>query len=586
MQVVLQLCSMMAYKRNQLCTRLVRPVSLQLKASGLTARAFDGLHKLGVALCHSTVCGDFSTLASGALRQLRGLIQDQKRTFFLVHDNMQLTLRAQSQRRDNQDQFLNLTAATAFVLPSHHSLPLDMGERVKESRRTHSQTPFDLKGLLISNAATERSARLQKRYTYLVIKVLLDTPEFRHYHGRNSAPLQAPPPVEQLSSLPQDQPRMFALRTEDIDESSYEGTIKLVKEMLGQLGFTKREDFQKVADMFVPWCGDQLTVDHLRKVYEYRYQDSNSWARWDWLQTCFGWFHFVMAVANSIYEQHFGNGIAVGLRHSFNLLNRKHLNTTRTKGPFWHHLNEGLHHTGEGHILACWLLEAGVEGVEELLDRTPEELVSLAETILDCHASTRALTSYKLSHNTNPKDCDEQFIASVMFIRDVLTYMELRDSIQCGDVGRLDDLLPTLLCRFAGGSESKYTIELFELFQMYQELPDDARHFIRHNCWLVNHSGRPRGFVPIDQKQEHIIRDIKVSKHAVCKYGKFNSPSTAFVRTLGDLKVRELKSAISNRSVLQFRNSVEFVVRWRRSWRHLREVTSTQFRVKMQTLGY
>ncbi|KAH7917006.1 hypothetical protein BV22DRAFT_977203, partial [Leucogyrophana mollusca] len=46
-----------------------------------------------------------------------------------------------------------------------------------------------------------------------------------------------------------------------------------------------------------------------------------------------------------------------------------------------------------------------------------------------------------------------------------------------GDVGRMEDLLPTLLLRFAGGGNSKYTIEVLELLQgLRREWPDVIKY--------------------------------------------------------------------------------------------------------------
>ena len=38
-----------------------------------------------------------------------------------------------------------------------------------------------------------------------------------------------------------------------------------------------------------------------------------------------------------------------------------------------------------------------------------------------------------------------------------------------------------------------------------------SREFVLKHCWLVNHTGRPGDFLPIDKAQEHNIKDIKVT---------------------------------------------------------------------------
>lgn len=65
---------------------------------------------------------------------------------------------------------------------------------------------------------------------------------------------------------------------------------------------------------------------------------------------------------------------------------------------------------------------------------------------------------------------------SIMWNMDILTYIELTSAIKIGDIGRMEDLLGTLLFRFAGGGNSKYTIEVLELFQgLHREWPENIR---------------------------------------------------------------------------------------------------------------
>ena len=106
----------------------------------------------------------------------------------------------------------------------------------------------------------------------------------------------------------------------------------------------------------------------------------------------------------------------------------------------------------------------------------------------------------------------------------MLNYLELDDAMKVSDVGRMQDILPRLLFRFAGGKNKNYTIEVLELLQGLQcEWPDDlkyeiftvltilSRSFIVQYCWLVNTTGKSDRFLPIDLLQEHNVRDIKVN---------------------------------------------------------------------------
>lgn len=55
-----------------------------------------------------------------------------------------------------------------------------------------------------------------------------------------------------------------------------------------------------------------------------------------------------------------------------------------------------------------------------------------------------------------------------MWNSDVLLYLELCKAIQVGDVGQMENLIPSLLFRFAGGKNSNYAIEILELLQGFK----------------------------------------------------------------------------------------------------------------------
>ncbi|KAF9492602.1 hypothetical protein BDN71DRAFT_1483751 [Pleurotus eryngii] len=185
-----------------------------------------------------------------------------------------------------------------------------------------------------------------------------------------------------------------------------------------------------------------------------------------------------MAVANSLHGQYYGTSAGVdGLRHAFDLLEHKKLVTQSMKGPFWHHLDEALHHISEAHFRACWLKLGSVQSLAELTSKSPMQLQALATQILNNLASRNAVTS-------------------------AANY--LWDAIHAGDVGRMEDVLPTLL-------NSNHTIEVLELIQeMQKEWPESIRNYIKQNYWLVTWMGKPNSWMLFDLAQEENITDIKI----------------------------------------------------------------------------
>jgi hypothetical protein len=175
-----------------------------------------------------------------------------------------------------------------------------------------------------------------------------------------------------------------------------------------------------------------------------------------------------------------------------------------------------------------------VESLTDLKVKTPRQLRDMATKIIREHASRKALA---FLDNLPEVEQDETKRQWTMWNMDVLPYLQLRDSIKMGDIGRMQDLLPTLLFRFAGGGNPKYTIEVLELLQglnrewtpelkyvMYihprsiDPLIMSKRTFITEFCWVMSRTGKENTCLPFDMGQEENICDIKVSFVLGCKY--------------------------------------------------------------------
>ncbi|KAJ6449356.1 hypothetical protein C8R45DRAFT_1065481 [Mycena sanguinolenta] len=156
----------------------------------------------------------------------------------------------------------------------------------------------------------------------------------------------------------------------------------------------------------------------------------------------------VMAFANSLHKQHLGTGNWRGLSAAFD--------TSHTEGVFFHDL--------KAQVRELWLQVGKVESLAALRKLEPQALVTMAEKIVAHHASNNAL-----------------------------------------------DMIPLMLYRFVGGKNSNYSGEMLELLQgLNREWPPELSEFIRENCWAINNTTRPNGFMAVDEAQEMNIKDIKV----------------------------------------------------------------------------
>lgn len=306
--------------------------------------------------------------------------------------------------------------------------------------------------------------RIRERAVYRVLKFLIDTPAFcfTTYDHNDNPIFTPPPPIHQLPTGLTHATCQYMLDTIHVDEASYKGNIRCLDEFFKQLGFRSSEGQQRLASTVRVCAGDQMTMSRLRGLHKFRSEDLNSYERLEFLYKQCGFFHAQMSQETSLHSQYYGTRASLGLVHAFDLLNRKGLSSPSVKGTFHHDIKEGLYHVAEARFRDLWCVVGKTENLEDLRSRSPQDLLAIATTIVSGYASTLAMQN----HSDRPNDLqDDLLYQSIQWSRDVLDYIDFNEAMSSGDVGRMEDQLPRLLFRFAGGGNSKYAIEILEVLQ-------------------------------------------------------------------------------------------------------------------------
>ncbi len=464
--------SQLQYQRSRNLTRWVKPLTVFLKSKGLSAKGLDLLHALGITMSHRWTVDALGRISDKAMEDLQKVIH--LLAWWLAYDNVNFPFQVYSQRLGNQSHFDSGTSGSIFVKPSAPPPPPLSSAALQEQREYGRQHPITMAEIV----ALEKAAapRIRAHLVHIILKVLLDCPEFdlSTYEQREHSAFAAPPPVNRLPFGPEHITKQYVLGTVHIDEASYEGTRDLIEEWMRQVKLhIKDERIRTGMERVLIWIGDQLTADRLRGFANMRCEDINGYDRLDWLVVVFGWFHLLMAFANSLHRQYFGSASGRGLRQAFALLHRKGLQTVQIKGTFYHHLHEGILHVSEARLRTCWRKVGGVQELKDLRSRSPDELKTLAEKLLDEFASNDAVEDLD---NMMEDQQDEVYAQGIMWNRDVLYYHLLHDAMRTGDIGMMEDLLPHLLYRFAGGGNHKYAVEVLELLQgLHREWTPEVR---------------------------------------------------------------------------------------------------------------
>ncbi|KIK77230.1 hypothetical protein PAXRUDRAFT_778608, partial [Paxillus rubicundulus Ve08.2h10] len=243
-------------------------------------------------------------------------------------------------------------------------------------------------------------------------------------------------PVEKITHGLPSVTKQHILGTVHIEEASYKGNDQLIMEWFKQLNLhTKDERKHTGLERIIIWVGNQLMVERLCGLFKYRAQDHTSFDQLDWLVVVFGWFHLMMAFANSMHKQYLGTNARRGLMHAFTVLERKGLHTVQTRGPFHQQLHDTIYHVTEACIRDCWRVVSWTESLADLRQKKPEDLYKLAAEIIDQLASSSAVEQMDLQPE---QECDDIFWQVVLWNHDALHYVDLNEAIRNGDVGIME----------------------------------------------------------------------------------------------------------------------------------------------------
>lgn len=82
------------------------------------------------------------------------------------------------------------------------------------------------------------------------------------------------------------------------------------------------------------------------------------------------------------------------------------------------------------------------------------------------------MTAYRVRNtqvrNTQAPDTSHENI--ILLTRDLLYITELVNAVQTGDFGRVEDILPTLVCMFRGAGSNNYSTEILHLLFNIKEV--------------------------------------------------------------------------------------------------------------------
>ncbi|KAF9148167.1 hypothetical protein BGX20_006430, partial [Mortierella sp. AD010] len=302
-------------------------------------------------------------------------------------------------------------------------------------------------------------AHFRNAYKYHLIEVL------RRYcksskRFKNSAPVINKLPVKKTTTYP--------LSTLRIDESTVEGNRDVLETVMEKVLDLPKEWFNG-KQMIV--AGDQMTVARLRTLKYQRRSDVSPYARLEWMEPLIQLFHIQMLYSSTIINNYYGDSMAPGsFGFYISLLKRKRVGPVKQD---FHAADELLRHSFEGLMMQLWMTEFGCEKLEDLDKLLGEMNSSTLEDKINSGVNNIASVwldrlRFMTNHNTLSKN-------SAFFMKDMVLYIELADSIKAGDIGRIEEALKSLTVIFQAGQTKNYALELLHLHCVLNHASDNKR---------------------------------------------------------------------------------------------------------------
>jgi hypothetical protein len=244
---------MLVQTHNEQSSEFQTTMCIYLLACGASRTQFDVLNHAGFTLSYSSAIGKIKALGQERLVEIIGLVRE--RAFMIIWDNLNIAFRVGEQRMASKDHFDNGTTATLIPLfdVEFGGIPLDSKPR-RDNRRP--VIDFSHEDLLPTRQQVQE---LEAEQLWHIEDILFDAfPELRNRFKDEIKP------ATNILPIPVHQTEQYPLPAMHIDESSLEGTLLVLEDIITKTLKLSNDDLEKHG--IILCAGDQLTMSLLDKV--------------------------------------------------------------------------------------------------------------------------------------------------------------------------------------------------------------------------------------------------------------------------------------------------------------------------------
>ncbi len=455
-----------------------------------------------------------------------------------VYDNINWMEHVAEQRVDHKDTQQNGTCATIFPLFDAKPEAMRTTELLKS---LDSAPPLCIEDILHSPAEV---TLFQKSLEHTFLRQLLSASEPLARRFQDQVDECLP---DQEDQIPLHKTEVIPLPAMQIDESSITGNADVMDEMFTELGFDPHsEDFAATVRLIF---GDQLSIARLRTLINNRAgheTEADSYA-----YTAFGpgLFHHQLAFGHGFVETHFGDPTTNGagnpscLAFLNGVLDRKAISPNSL--PPYRTTRDLVYHILIAATPICLQEVSGTQDFENYtatvsFDQLRGDVSKVFQKILNARviSGLRRARQDEVAERTRAapdpqafdpfaedqpklKTGDMVFENMVLMLRDALILREFNDAIKGGYSGRICHVLKVLALMYRGLGRTKYAHETLHIIHNLTHIwPKPLRYVvlpvryvpaltsrlssdIMVKNWLVNPTGKPNSWVPVDLMQEH-----------------------------------------------------------------------------------
>ena len=509
--------SMIMHCQSQRHNYFQRIMGIFFHAASCSKDVINTLAKAHICVSYDSTLAAIGSLTEDAISIVREAVL--KDNWYIIYDNINLFMTVTDQRVDNADTQIN--GATATIVPGK-----DLGIVDKPY---NPQATLTLDDFLPDDQAVKDAAVASRFYLVDVLQ--------RHYSTYKRISMS---PIREIRSLPIEQSITYPISAMEIDQSSVEGNLEILRFITARTLVLPATYFDNGKKIIV--AGDQLTVSRVEAIKRSVDDDVTAFDRMEWALPALQLFHLQMNLCSLILKTYFGESDKPGsLSFYIARLKRKRVSEESSS---YHAANELMRNVFDGMVLRLWQEELGVDSSETLDELGANQD---ATTMLNqvCTKAEAIRTRYIIRPEATRKAHGNANTNAALFIRDMLVYIELGDAIKQGDVGRIEAVLVPITIMFQAGGTKNYANQLLRLAFDIRHIWTEQRTDAIFSSWLVNTTGKAGGWIPSDLYQEHNNLFTKVrysAKGSNRTFANMSQDSSVNCRTYGVIKANVTKA--------------------------------------------